>query len=61
MVIDRDYNASINIRKMGLIKIGLVQSESTPVEIATSGLSGIYPYRQMSVVESGSSEALAEA
>ena len=58
--IDRDYNASINIRKMGLIKIGLVQSESTPVEIATSDLSGTYPYRQMSIVESGSSDALAE-
>ena len=60
MGIDRDYNASINIRKMGLIKIGLVQSEFTPVEIATSGLSGIYPYRQMSVVESGRSHASAE-
>ena len=58
--IDRDYNASINIRKMGLIKIGLVQSESTPVEIATSGLSGTYPYRQMSVAESGISHASAE-
>ena len=60
LAMDRDYNASINIRKMGLIKIGLVQSEFTPVEIATSGLSGIYPYRQMSVVESGSSHASAE-
>jgi hypothetical protein len=53
---DRDYNASRNIRKMGLIKVGLVQPESTPVETATSGLRGIYPYRQMSVVEAGSSE-----
>jgi len=60
MTMDRDYNASINIRKMGLIKVGLVQPESTPVEIATSGLYGIYPYRQMSVVESGSPDALAE-
>ena len=60
MGIDRDYNASINIRKMGLIKVGLVQSEFTPVEIATSGLHGIYPYRQMSVVEPGSSDASAE-
>jgi putative transposase len=59
-IIDRDYNASRNIRKIGLMKVGLVQPESTPVEIATSGLYGIYPYRQMSVVESGSSEALAE-
>jgi hypothetical protein len=37
-----------------------VLSESTPVEIATSGIHGIYPYRQMSVNESGSSDALAE-
>ncbi|MGC8565288.1 MAG: RNA-guided endonuclease InsQ/TnpB family protein, partial [Thermoplasmata archaeon] len=35
LTIDRDYNASKNIRKMGLIKVGLVQSEYTPVEIAT--------------------------
>jgi len=60
MTIDRDYNASKNIRKIGLIKVGLVQPEFTPVEIATSGLHGIYPYRQMPVVESGSSEASAE-
>ncbi|MDP8012425.1 MAG: RNA-guided endonuclease InsQ/TnpB family protein [Thermoplasmata archaeon] len=60
LTIDRDYNASKNIRKMGLIKVGLVQSEYTPVEIATSGLPGIYPYRQMSVYESGSSDASAE-
>ncbi len=60
LTIDRDYNASKNIRKMGLIKVGLVQSEYTPVEIATSGLHGIYPYRQMSVYESGSSDASAE-
>jgi hypothetical protein len=56
----RDLNASLNVKKMGLIKVGLVQSELTPVETATSGLCGIYPYRQMSVVESGSSEASAE-
>jgi transposase, IS605 OrfB family, central region len=48
LIIDRDYNASKNIRKIGLIKVGLVQPESTPVETATSGLYGIYPYRQMS-------------
>jgi putative transposase len=60
LIIDRDYNAATNIRKMGLIKVGLVQPEFTPVETATSGLCGIYPYRQMSVVEAGSSEALAK-
>jgi len=60
LAIDRDYNTSKNIRRMGLIKVGLVQPEFTPVEIATSGLHGIYPYGRMSVVESGSSEALAE-
>jgi len=37
-----------------------VQPDSAPVEIATSGLHGIYPYRQMSALESGSSEALAQ-
>jgi hypothetical protein len=37
-----------------------ILSESTPLEIATSGLRGIYSYKQMSVVESGSSDALAE-
>jgi len=58
--IDRDLNAATNILKIGLIKVGLVQSEFTPVEIATSGLPGIYPYRQMSVVESGSPHASAE-
>ena len=57
LIIDRDYNASKNIRKIGLIKVGLVQPESTPVETATSGLRGIYPYRQMSVIEAGSPEA----
>jgi len=56
MSMDRDYNASKNIRKMGLIKVGLVQSEFTPVEMATSGLRGIYPYRQISIVEAGSLE-----
>jgi transposase len=53
LIIDRDYNASKNIRKIGLIKVGLVQP-------ATLGMHGIYPYMQMSVVESGSSDALAE-
>jgi hypothetical protein len=41
-------------------KVWQVLSESTPLKIATSGMHGIYPYRQMSVVESGSSDALAE-
>jgi transposase len=58
--VDRDLDGAINILKIGLIKVGLVQSEFTPVEIATSGLSGIYPYRQMSVLESGSSDGSAE-
>ncbi|MCY0851321.1 MAG: transposase, partial [Thermoplasma acidophilum] len=60
LTIDRDYNASLDIRKIGLVKVGLVPPEFTPVEIATSGLDGIYPYRQMSVGESGRSEASAE-
>jgi hypothetical protein len=54
------YNASKNIRNIALIKSWLVQPKSKPVEIATSGLHGIYPYRRMSDVESGSPEALAE-
>jgi len=54
------YNASKNIRKTALIKSWPVQSKSKPVEIATTGLHRIYPHRQMSVVESGSPEALAE-
>ncbi len=37
--IDRDLNAAINIRNMGLIKVGKGIPEFTPVEIATSGLS----------------------
>ena len=53
--IDRDLNAAINIRNMGLIKLGKGIPEFTPVERATSGLHGIYPYRQMSALESGSS------
>ncbi len=53
-------NSFKNIRKMRLIKVGLVQSESTPVEFATSGLHGIYSYRRMSLFEAKSSEASAE-
>jgi len=60
LVIDRDYNASKNIRRMGLIKVGPVRPEFTPVEIATSGLHGIYPYGQMSAFEAGGSGASAE-
>jgi len=60
LVIDRDYNTPKNIRRMGLIKVGLVRPEFTPVEIATSGLRGLRPYGGMSAAESGSSEALAE-
>jgi len=44
LAIDRGYNASKNIRRMGFIKVGLVQPEFTPVEIATSGLHGLRPY-----------------
>ena len=36
LVIDRDLNAAINIRNMGLIKVGKGIPEFTPVEIATS-------------------------
>jgi len=60
LVIDRDYNASKNIRRMGLIKVGPVRPEFTPVEIATSGLHGLYPFGRMSVPEAGSSDASAD-
>ena len=60
LTIDRYYNASKNIKKMGLIKLRLVQSAYKSANTATSGLCGIYLYRQMSVDESGSSKALAE-
>jgi len=53
-------NAFKNIMKMRLIKVVWRRYESTPVEIVTLGLHGIYPYRQMSVVEAKSSEASAE-
>ena len=33
---DRDLNAAINIRNMGLIKVGQGMSEFTPVESATA-------------------------
>jgi putative transposase len=50
-VADRDFNTSKNLRKIGLIKVGPVQPESG--ETATSGLYGIYSYRQTSVAEAG--------
>jgi len=40
-VIDRNYNAAKNTRKIRLIKVGLVQPEFTPAEIVTSGLRGL--------------------
>ncbi len=36
LIIDRDVNAAINIRNMGLIKVGRGTPEFTPVETATS-------------------------
>jgi len=60
LVIDRYYNASKNIRGMGLIKVGPVRPEFTPVEIATSGLRGLCPYGRMSVPEAGSPDASAD-
>lgn len=36
LTIDRDLNAAINIRNMGLVKVGRGTPEFTPVEIATS-------------------------
>jgi putative transposase len=41
MVIDRDLNASINLRNYGLNKIGRVIPESTPVEMAALACSSI--------------------
>ncbi len=40
-VIDRDLNASINIRNEGLRRIGMVRTESTPVEIGASTLASL--------------------
>jgi len=37
LAIDRYYNASKNIRGMGLIKVGPVRPEFTPVETPTAG------------------------
>ncbi|WP_449461596.1 transposase [Tardisphaera miroshnichenkoae] len=53
LTIDRDLNAAINILNIGLIKVGLVRPELA-AGIATSGLRGLFPYRQMSVAEAGS-------
>jgi hypothetical protein len=57
LIIYRDYNASRNIRRVELIKAEPVKPELTTVEIATSAMHGIYSYRQMSVVESGTPHA----
>ncbi len=64
-VIDRDLNASINIRNEGLRRIGMVRTESTPVEIGASTLASLeylnsIPYvKACSVYESGSLTASA--
>ncbi|MDI6806591.1 MAG: RNA-guided endonuclease TnpB family protein, partial [Candidatus Aenigmarchaeota archaeon] len=47
--LDKDYNASLNILKRGLEKLGMGQAEFTPVETRP------LPIRASSVVESGSS------
>ncbi len=54
--IGKDYNASKNIMKIGLIKINHEQAESMPVEISRSSLYRIYPYKHISVYEGGSSD-----
>jgi hypothetical protein len=51
-------NVILNIAEINNQQVGLVQPEFTPAEIATSGVHGIYPYMQMSVVEAGSSISL---
>ncbi len=48
LAMDRDLNAAINIRNMGLTKIGRGTPEFTPVEI------GALPGRATSVIETGS-------
>ena len=48
MIIDRDMNAAINIRNMGLIKVGRGTPEFTPVEI------GALPVMATPVIETGS-------
>lgn len=53
--LDRDYNASLNILQRGLEKVGMGQTEVTPVE--TEPL----PVRASSVVEAGSSFLTSEA
>lgn len=55
MTIDRYYNASKNIKEIGMMKIELMQSVYKFTETAISGLCEIYPYRQMLVHGSGSS------
>jgi putative transposase len=64
-IMDRDHNSSINILDEGLRKIGMVHTESTPVEIEHSTLTSLkyfnsIPYvKASSVYESGSFTALA--
>jgi hypothetical protein len=53
-----NINVLSNIDEINNQQVGLVQPESTPVEIATSSMLGMYPYMQMSIVESGSSKSL---
>jgi len=53
-----NINVISNIAEINNQQVGLVQPESTPVEIATLGMLGMYPYMQMSIVESGNSRSL---
>jgi putative transposase len=50
--LDRDYNASLNILERGLKKVGMGQTEYTPVDIES--LQKLYIVSANSVVESGS-------
>ncbi|MCK4996243.1 MAG: transposase [Thermoplasmatales archaeon] len=52
--LDRDYNASLNILERGLKKVGMGQTEFTPVD--TEALQKLYIVSANSVVESGSIE-----
>ena len=50
--IDRDFNASLNILERGLKKVGMGQTEFTPVD--TESLQKLYIVSVNSVIESGS-------
>ncbi|MCK4365126.1 MAG: hypothetical protein KAW45_03670 [Thermoplasmatales archaeon] len=52
--LDRDYNASLNILERGLKKVGMGQTEFTPLD--TEALQKLYIVSANSVVESGSIE-----